>query len=156
MQNDSKVIVERYKFKNVKFPQRSFEGRFIPQFEYDSFVDTVEVKRGDYLVPTAQKTLPVIAYLLEPLSPDSFVKWGFMNGIFEQKEYFEEYSMEPIAEKMAEENPKLKQEFMKKVDSDDKFKENPRKRLSFFYERSPYFDKQLNVYPIMRVIKILN
>ena len=45
----------------------------------------------------------MIAHLLEPKSDDSFVKWGSMNIIFERKEYFENYSMEPIAKKMYDE-----------------------------------------------------
>jgi hypothetical protein len=90
---------------------------------------------------------------LEPKGPDSFLRWGFFNSIFEQKEYFEEYSMEPIAQKMAIENPNLKKEFEEFINSDPKIKENPRRRLNFFYERSPYWDKQFNVYPILRVIE---
>jgi hypothetical protein len=59
--------------------------------------------------------------------------------------------MEPIAQKMADLNPSIKEEFMKKVESDEKFRESPRQRLNFFYQRSPYYDSRLNIYPVMRV-----
>jgi hypothetical protein len=59
--------------------------------------------------------------------------------------------MEPYAKKMLEESPKLKEEFMNKLNSDESFRNNPADRLDFFYKRSPFFDKGENVYPIFRV-----
>ena len=68
----------------------------------------------------------------------SLVKWGLFNTIFEQKEYFESYSMEPIAEKMLKERPELKAEFEKRLNSPG-FADNPRARLQFFFDRSPVY-----------------
>jgi hypothetical protein len=149
----TKYIVEKYKFENVKFATQPYESHFIPQFNYTLNLDTVIVNKGDYLIPTNQRSLGIIAYLLEPKSRESFVKWGIMNIIFERKEYFEDYSMEPIAQKMYDSSKKLKDEFDKKLNEDEKFKKNPRERLNFFYKHSPYYDKQYNSYPILRVIK---
>jgi hypothetical protein len=59
--------------------------------------------------------------------------------------------MEKIAEEMIKENPKLLNEFEEKLSADEKFRNNPDARLNFFYERTPYFDSQMNVYPVMRV-----
>jgi len=89
--------------------------------------------------------------LLEPLSGDSFLAWGFLNTIFEREEYFETYSMEPVAEKMASENLKLKEEFLQAVNSDEKLRNNPYARLQFFYERSKYYNNHQNIDPIMRL-----
>ncbi|MDZ7763869.1 MAG: hypothetical protein U5K00_05515 [Melioribacteraceae bacterium] len=75
-----------------------------------------------------------------------------MNQIFERKEYFEYYSMQPIADEMLNNNPQLKEEFLKKLESDENFKNNPYARMNFFYEQTPYFDEKYNVYPILRVI----
>ncbi|NOX18627.1 MAG: M14 family metallopeptidase [Chlorobi bacterium] len=150
-----KFIVERYKFKNVKFPSFPYEGRFSPVYEYDIFVDTVTVPAGSYIVPTNQKSVGMIAHLLEPKGSDSFVKWGFFNAVFERKEYFEMYSMEPIARKMYESDSELKKEFDEKTSADSSFSKNPRARLNWFYERSPYYDNHVNLYPVMRVIKKL-
>lgn len=60
-------------------------------------MDTAKSKVGDYFISTNQRLVPLIVFLLEPKSPDSFLSWGFFNQIFERKEYFEFYSMEPIA-----------------------------------------------------------
>ncbi|MEW5841952.1 MAG: M14 family metallopeptidase [Bacteroidota bacterium] len=152
IKKEKSFTVEKYKFKNVKFGSSPFEGRFQPQYDFDKLKETVTVPAGTFYVPVNQRTVGVILHLLEPLGPDSFVKWGFFNPIFERKEYFEDYSIEPIARKMAEENPKLKEEFLKKVENDEKFRNSSRQRLDFFYQRSPYADNQMNVYPIMRVV----
>ncbi len=148
-----KYIVEKYKFKNVHFPPNSYESHFIPQYDFEKIIDTVEVNKGDYYIPTKQRSLGMIAYLLEPKSIESFVKWGLMNIIFERKEYFEDYSMEPIAERMYKKNKFLRKEFNNLVKNDSAFASNPKRRLNYFYERSPYYDKKYNVYPILRVIK---
>jgi hypothetical protein len=146
------VIVEKYKFNDVKFSKWPYEGRFIPSFHYDIIVDTVKVNKGDFRIKTNQRALGMIAHLLEPKANDSFIKWGFMNIIFERKEYFEPYSMEPIAEKMYNESEELRDEFNDCLESDSTFAKSAWQRLNFFYERSPYYDEKHNIYPILRVM----
>jgi hypothetical protein len=78
----------------------SNEGRQRVSFEYDTYKEKSSFPAGTFYVSTNQRTVRIITHLLEPKSPDSFVQWGFMNQIFEQKEYFENYVMEPMAEEM--------------------------------------------------------
>lgn len=148
-----KLIVEKYKFKNVKYSTWSYEGRQIPSYQIDIIKDTISTNKGDLLINTNQRSLGMIVHLLEPKANDSFVKWGFMNIIFERKEYFEEYSMEPIAQKMYTNSEKLRTDFNDLINSDSTFAGSPRQRLNFFYERSPYYDEKHNVYPILRVVE---
>lgn len=143
--------VKKYKFKNVKLNSFSNEGRQRANFEIEIQSEEVNVPAGTYLVSTNQPTIKIITHLLEPKSPDSFVQWGFMNQIFEQKEYFENYVMEKIAEDMLINDSELKIEFEKKLVEDESFRNNPYERLYFFYKKSPYWDKQLNVYPVLRI-----
>ena len=145
--------VTRYKFRDVKFAANPYEGRQSVAFNYDTYAEKVNILKGSFLFLSDQKTAKVLAHLLEPKSADSFVRWGFMNQIFEQKEYYEDYVMERLAEEMMKNNPELKKEFEEKLKTDEAFRNNPRTRLDFFYERSPYPDKQLNVYPILRIEK---
>ncbi|MCA2005260.1 MAG: hypothetical protein LDL01_05620, partial [Ignavibacterium sp.] len=120
----------------------------------ECFEEVVECPKGTYVVPTNQRTLRVIVNLLEPDAPDSFVHWGFFNAFFERKEYAEAYVMEPFAKVMLENDIVLKNEFYKKLETDEKFRNSPLDRLDFFYQRSPFFDKRENVYPIMRILNI--
>jgi hypothetical protein len=137
----------------VKFAANPYEGRQSVTFSYDTYTEKVNIPKGSFLFLTDQRTARVLTHLLEPKSSDSFVRWGFMNQIFEQKEYYEDYVMEKLAEEMLRNDPELKIEFEEKLISDEAFKNNSKARLDFFYERSPYPDKQLNVYPILRVEK---
>jgi hypothetical protein len=151
LDKDETHEVTRYRFLNVKYDDHSTEGRQRVSFDVESYKETTLVPAGTYKIETAQRSVALILHMLEPKAGDSFVKWGFMNTIFETKEYFENYVMEKIAAEMLKNNPALKTEFESKLASDEAFKNNPDARLLFFYQRSPYFDKQYRVYPIMRV-----
>jgi len=150
---NKKAIVEHIIFKNVKFPNHPYEGRFSPSYDYDILKDTVILKKGDFIVPTNQKALGLLAFLLEPKSIDSFLKWGLFNPIFERKEYFEVYSMLPIAERMYELDSKLRKEYNDWLKN--RRKPSFRQKLNFFYRHSKYFDSHYNHYPVLRVLKYL-
>ena len=111
LQVDSLIEVTKYHFKNVKFDTSSYEGRQRVNFEYDLIREKRNVPSGTFYIPTNQRSIRVIANLLEPKSGDSFIRWGFMNSIFEQKEYFENYVMEKIAEEMLNKDAELRKEF---------------------------------------------
>ena len=148
-----KIKVERYHFTSVKFNSVPYEGRQPADLEYEIITENLTLDQDMIYIPTDQKSMRVIVNLLEPKSADSYVRWGFMNQIFERKEYYEDYVMEKVAEEMLADYPDLKKEFEMKLENDEAFKNDPRARLDFFYERSPYFDQQKNVYPILRVVE---
>jgi len=147
------VSIEKYKLFNVEFDSVSYEGRQRVNFNCKILKEEITLDQDMIYIPTNQKSVGVIVNLLEPKSADSYVRWGFMNQIFEQKEYYEDYVMEKIAEEMLVNDPDLKREFEYNLENDEKFKDDPRARLDFFYERSPYVDKQKNFYPILRVVE---
>lgn len=155
IENAKKYVVERYRFTEVELSKNSFEGRQTAKTKYESSMDTVKAKVGDYFISTNQRLVPLIVFLLEPKSPDSFLSWGFFNQIFERKEYFEFYSMEPIAKNMFETNEELRNEFLMKLENEEEFRKSAYARLNFFYERSPYFDEKYKIYPILRIINEL-
>lgn len=143
--------VERYRFTDVEFASKPYEGRQRVHCGVQKFTEAVTLPAGTYIVYTQQRTLRVILLLLEPQSEDSFVSWGFFNAFFERKEYAEPYIMEPIAQAMLDRDPGLKKEFEDRLEADEAFAASPALRLEFFYERSRYFDKNEKVYPIMRI-----
>ena len=142
-----------YRLTDPNWAAAPFEGRHQVTFK------TARLKgiqrtwpAGSIVVPLDQRSSTVAAHLLEPQGPDSFVSWGFFDSIFEQKEYAEGYTLEALARKMLEADPKLGEEFETKVRTDREFAASARARLNFFYERSPYWDQSLNVYPIARIV----
>ena len=151
LKEDKIFDVKRYRFSDIKFEEKPFEGRNRVSFTINEYYEKRKIPAGSYIVSTDQRTIKVIVNLLEPEAEDSFIKWGFFNAIFEQKEYFEAYVMEKISQEMIKKDPQLKKEFDEKLSLDEKFKNDPNARLNFFYERSPYYDSQLNVYPVIKV-----
>jgi murein tripeptide amidase MpaA len=147
----TKVEVESYRFSDVKFAAASFEGRVTVGFKANPTKEMREFPANSIVIPLAQEAANVAVHLLEPDSPDSFVYWGFFNAIFEQKEYGESYVLEKLAREMLAKDPNLRKEFEEKL-KDETFAKNPRARLTFFYERSPYYTNQrIGVYPVGRV-----
>ena len=146
-----KIEVESYRFSDVKFATASFENRVTVGFKANPTKETREFPANSIVIPLAQEAANVAVHLLEPDSPDSFVYWGFFNAIFEQKEYGESYILEKLAREMLAKDPNLRKEFEEKL-KDETFAKNPRARLTFFYERSPYYTNQrVGVYPVGRI-----
>ncbi len=145
------VEVESYRFTDVKFAAASFENRVTLNYKANTIKETREFPVNSVVVPLAQETANVAIHLLEPNSPDSFVYWGFFNAIFEQKEYGEGYVLEKLAREMLAKDAALRKEFEERL-KDEKFAKSPFARLSFFYERSPYFANQrIGIYPVGRI-----
>jgi hypothetical protein len=146
------VEVESYRFREVKFAPASFEGRMLVSFKSEPVRERRTYPAGSVVVPLAQAAARAALQLLEPDAPDSFVLWGFFNPIFEQKESGEDYVLEKLAREMMSKDASLRREFEQRVASDPKFAASPSERLRFFYERSPYWDSQINLYPVGRVV----
>jgi hypothetical protein len=103
------------------------------------------------LVSVEQPLAKVALNLLEPNAPDSLARWGFFNAIFEEKEYAEHYVLEDLARQMMANDTSLAAEFDALVAEDPEFASSPAERLRFFYRRSPYWDPQMNLYPVGRL-----
>jgi hypothetical protein len=146
------VEVESYRLIEPKWAANPFENRLPVGFKTVSIAETRKFPANSVLVPLNQETANVAIHLLEPNSTDSLAAWGFFNAIFEQKEYFSDYIMEKIASEMLAKDENLRKEFEEKL-KDEKFAKSPRARLNFFYERSPYSDKRIGVYPVGRITK---
>jgi hypothetical protein len=146
------VMASVYRFRNVKWQPRSYEGRNKVNYSLSDSIHTMAFPAGSVIVDMNQRTARVIAHLLEPASPDSYAAWGFFNAIFEQKEYFESYVMEKEARIMLEKDPLLKAEFEKKLAADPDFSRDSYSILGWFYSKTPWMDTRFNVYPVGRIL----
>jgi hypothetical protein len=143
--------VDSYRFANIRFSASSYEGRQTATYAVTPVHERRVYPRGSCLIPTNQQTANVLVHLLEPGSPDSFVAWGFLNAIFEQKEYAEEYIMEEIGAEMLQNDAALKSSYEERVRTDSVFAADPSARLNWLYQRSPWGDRLKGVYPVGRV-----
>jgi hypothetical protein len=143
--------VEVFRASEVKRAKESYEGRSTVAVKGAWTKERRAIGAGALFVPIAQKRARLVMHLLEPTAPDSFLSWGFMNAIFERKEYMEAYVAEQVAETMLEKDAAARAEFGKRLDSDKEFAHDPEQRLEFFYRRHPAWDTQINQYPVLRV-----
>ncbi len=144
--------VELYHCSKVKWQERSYEGRHPVTFSVEKIKEKRNIPAGTVVAWMNQRTARVLINALEPEAPDAFVQWGFFDAIFEQKEYGEDYVLEKVAHDMLAASPGLKEEFNDRLKSDSAFAATPYARLNFFYQHSPYWDKQMNEYPVMRLM----
>ena len=149
LKKDQKFKIKTYKFSNIQFANFPYEGRQrVRNFKMKEISLTQTYCAGSIIIPLNQRTAKIIAHLMEPESPDSFLRWGFLNSIFESKEYVETYVMEKMAREMIKKNPQLLVEYKRAL------KENPQKlnnqwaKVTWFLERSAYRDQLKNIYPI--------
>ncbi|HZN03422.1 MAG TPA: M14 family metallopeptidase [Candidatus Polarisedimenticolia bacterium] len=139
--------VEGYRLSDPKWQEAPFEGRHPVTCKAERLESVPRVfPAGTVVVPMDQPGSAVAVHLLEPLGPDSFVSWGFFDAVFEQKEFAEAYVVEELARAMMEKDPALQAEFEKAL-ADPAFAADPRKRLDFFFRRSPYWENP-GLYPI--------
>lgn len=157
--------VETYRCTGGNWQQHPFEGHH-PMFTGEGsaghpgqppqctlVTETMTYPAGSAVVRLNQRLSHFIMAWLEPLAPDSAVAWNAFDPIFEQREFGEPYVLEKLARTMMERDPKLKAEFERKVENDPEFAANPRARLAFFYDRSPWHDTRIGLYPVGRLTK---
>ena len=107
---------------------------------------------GSVRVPSNQPLGFLAAAMLEPEDRDSLLAWNFFPEILQRTEYVEGYAIAPLADRMLASDPKLREAFEKKLESDPKFAADGEARLERFYERTPYYDERYLLYPIGREV----
>lgn len=150
LSHDTIITSTQYKIQDFKIPTYPYEGHFpLSDIILDSIISTKTWYAGDAIVYSKSENLPYIIHSLEPLAPDSWMKWNAFDGILNQKEYFSDYVFDDVASSFVEEHPSLKLEI-------DKAKaENPTisnyQLLSIIYKHTPYFEPTLRLYPIGKI-----
>ena len=134
-----------------RWAKRPFEGRvMLDDFKTRTAAETQTFAAGAVLVALDQRAANVAANLLEARAPDSLLRWGFFNAIFEQKEEPDARVSERLAREILAADPALAKEFEGRLAGDAAFAANPEARLNFFYERSPWYQgEHVGRYPVV-------
>lgn len=148
------IEVESYHLQEPKWSSNSFESRINLNYKAVLIRETRTFPANSIVVSLAQESANVAIHLLEPDSPDSLIRWGFFNAVFEQKEFAEGYILEKLAAEMLAKDENLRKKFDEKL-KDKSFAENPSARLRFFYDNSPFYDKRIGLYPVGRITSSL-
>jgi hypothetical protein len=159
--------VERYRCAEMEWQGHPFEGRH-PLFRGEGggaepgrfgsctlATETMTFPAGSVVVELNQRLSKVAIEWLEPQAPDSAMRWGFFDPIFEQREFGEGYVLEKLAREELAKDPALKAEFEHRVATDARFAASPRARLEFFYDRSPWgLANHVGEYPVGRLLSL--
>jgi hypothetical protein len=159
--------VERYRCSGMEWQGPPFEGRH-PVFAGEGAgaepgrfgqctlsTEEMTFPAGSVVVSLNQRLSKVAIHWLEPQAPDSAVRWGFFDTVFEQREYGEAYVLEKLARENLAKDPSLKAEFERRVQADPRFAASPRARLEFFYDRSPWgLANHVGEYPVGRLLSL--
>ena len=150
--NDTMLTGEMYIIEDVGNPAVPFNGHFIhSKIVVKKIIKTKQFYAGDLLIPLNQSGNKYLIEALEPQGRDSFFRWNFFDSILDQREYFSPYVFEETAEEMLQNDPELKQEFESLKSTDEEFANNPRAQLFWLYKRSPNFEADYRLYPVMRL-----
>ena len=147
------IHAEGYQLADPTWASQSFESHLmLRHFTLHTDSADVTLPAGSIIVPMDQREANVAINLLEPQAPDSLLHWGFLNAIFETKEYGEPRVLEKLARDMLAKDPALKAKFEKKLHDDPAFAADTEARLEFFFERSPWYAVQhVGDYPVLRL-----
>jgi len=139
---------------SYKSPKTPYEGHFLHNsIEVKDSNITMQFFSGDYIIPVNQVGWKYLMNVLEPVSEDGFFAWNFYDEIVQQKEWYSSYVFEPYAQKMLDEDVILKAQYESKIESDSAFAKNGNYRLYWLYQQSPYYEKEHNRYPVLKIFE---
>ncbi len=150
----TEVAVRTWRFEDPKWRQRPYEGRHTVSFIAAPLTETRVFPAGTVVVGLEQRAARVAAHLLEPEGPDALVQWGFFDAVFERVEYVESYVIEAMIPQLLAEHPEWVDELeaRKAVDpefaADPEFADDPWAIRAWFYERTPWYDQRVGIYPV--------
>jgi hypothetical protein len=74
-----KIEVERFNITELKGSPRLNQGHYNNTISGDYVKDTIEFRKGTFVVRTSQPLANLAAYLLEPQTDDGLVTWNFLD-----------------------------------------------------------------------------
>lgn len=114
--------------------------------------EQVTFPSGALWIPADQPDFEVAVQLFEPEAPDSLLRWGLLSTVFERKEYIGMSTLEVQARLMLEDE-EVRAAWQLALE-DESFAADPRARALWWYRRTPFWDEQVGLLPIMRVLEV--
>ena len=152
MDRDTTLGVKVYHIADYTTGNSAYEGHYLHRnTKVSTTEEEISLRKGDYLVYTAQTGLRYLLETLEPSAVDSFFNWNYFDTILQQKEGFSPYVWEDKALALLENNPALKQEFETKKQNEEDFRSNWYAQLDWLHKKSENYEKAHLRYPIYRI-----
>jgi len=150
---DKSIEVESYYIESYDTRTPPYEGHYLhSNVQLRKVIQERNFYKGDYIIHTNQESNNFIMHVLEPQSSDSYFNWNFFDAILQQKEGFDSYVFEDIADSLLNSKPGLREEFEKKKSDDEKFSNDAQAQLKFIYDNT-ILEPEFMRYPAGRVVK---
>jgi hypothetical protein len=152
LDRDTQMEVTVYYIEKYETTPRPYEGHYLhSKVNGHTEQRTVQLLKGDYIVPVNQRAKRYLAEVLEPTAPDALFAWGFFDAILQQKEYYSDYVFEDEAGKLLKADPKLKKLLDDAVKNNDVLAKDAAAQLDFVYKHSSHYEPVHMRYPVFRL-----
>jgi hypothetical protein len=149
---DSMVDVQSFVVTNFKSSERPYEGHFKHKDMNCELTDLkYKLKPGDLLIPSKQNSAIFIHSVLQPKAEDSYFTWNFFDSYLQEKEYFSNYVFIDKIQEILDSDSKLKEEYMRKKNDDESFRNSEWQQLYFIYSKSNYFEPSFMRLPVYQI-----
>jgi hypothetical protein len=150
---DTLITAEAYYIESYETVHAPYEGHYLHHGTTVSR-DTHELQfyAGDYIISLRHRTDRFVVEALEPEAIDSWFNWNFFDEVLQQKEWFSPWLFDSAAVGMIADNPELQHEFDQWLLDNPGATGNEWAMLSFFHQRSKFYEKTVRRYPVGRVL----
>ncbi|MCB9045991.1 MAG: hypothetical protein H6550_07615 [Chitinophagales bacterium] len=152
LNNDTVLALTVYHITGHKTGPDPYEGHYLhTDVEVSKDKQQLQLRKGDYIIRTAQPAKRYLVEVLEPTAPDAFFAWGFFDAILQQKEHYSAYVFEDLATEMLTKDAGLKALYEQKKMADPEFAKDGNAQLHFIYNASGYHEPEHMRYPVFRL-----
>ncbi len=152
LRKDTLMEVNSYHIESLKSLPKAYEKH---HRNYDVSVlnkkEKIQFLKGDYIVTLNQPANRYLTEMLEPTGDDSFFSWNFFDAMLQQKEGYNDYRWNEIAEEFLKNNSLIKDLLEEKKKADSSFGKNSTAQLEFIYKNSPWYEPAHLRYPVYRI-----
>jgi hypothetical protein len=146
-----RLVLETIRVADPVFADSPFQGAvMVNEFSVSRQIEVREVPAGSLWIPADQPDFEVAVQLFEPEAPDSMLRWGDLDTVFERKSYIGLDRLETLATDMLDDDA-VRREWESAL-ADPTFAADWRARYEWWYRRTPYWDERVGLLPIYRVM----
>jgi len=143
--------VETIRVAGPVFAEASFQGTvMVTDFVTTRRTETRRIPAGSLWIPADQPDFAVAVQLFEPEAPDSLLRWGALDTVFEGKTYIGLDRLEEAAAELLEDD--AVRSAWEAALEDPGFAADRRARYEWWYRRTPFWDEQVGLLPVYRVM----
>lgn len=150
--SDTTIEAKVSRINAVQSLEQPWEGHFFHRHvEITQARESVDLLRGDWIVPSDQRARRYLVHALSPTAADSLFRWNGFDSILQRKEHFSPDLFEPLARDILDADPELAETFEARRKSDTEFAANRRAMLDWIYQRSDHLEPAWKRYPVYAI-----